>query len=217
MLLVVEKEIVGRDSRWRVGVFCGELCLKGSKLRYSSRIFSIRVDKIFTKYLKFYYSYAIINKLLAKKRIKVYTQREILSEREAMQLNPVTLAFVGDAVYSLYVRERLTLEVGGKSADLQRVASKVVSAQGQSEFLDKVMPLFTEAEGDVFRRGKNAKKGAKSKSASSLEYNRSTGFEAVLGYLYLTGKEARIKELLEACKTDFSTVETAKPFRPVHR
>ena len=76
----------------------------------------------------------------------MYTEREVLSEREAMQLNPVTLAFVGDAVYSLYVRERLTLEVGGKSADLQRVAAKVVSAQGQSEFLDKVLPLFTETE-----------------------------------------------------------------------
>ena len=60
------------------------------------------------------------------------TQREILTEREAMQISPVTLAFVGDAVYSLYVRERLTLDVGGKSSDLQRTASKIVSAQGQS-------------------------------------------------------------------------------------
>ena len=147
----------------------------------------------------------------------MYTEREILSEREAMQLNPVTLAFVGDAVYSLYVRERLTLEVGGKSADLQRVAAKVVSAQGQSEFLDKVLPLFTETEGDVFRRAKNAKKASKSKSASSLEYNRSTGFEAVLGYLYLTGNDARIKELLQKSdERDFKTIAVAQPFKPVH-
>ena len=147
----------------------------------------------------------------------MYTQREILTEREAMQLNPVTLAFVGDAVYSLYVRERLTLEVGGKSADLQRVASKVVSAQGQSEFLDKVMPLFTETEGDIFRRGRNAKKGAKSKSASNLEYNRSTGFEAVLGFLYLTGNDARIKELLgQSDERDFAAIAVAQPFKPVH-
>ena len=147
----------------------------------------------------------------------MYTQREILTEREAMQLNPVTLAFVGDAVYSLYVRERLTLEVGGKSADLQRVASKVVSAQGQSEFLDKVMSLFTETEGDIFRRGRNAKKGAKSKSASNLEYNRSTGFEAVLGFLYLTGNDARIKELLgQSDERDFAAIAVAQPFKPVH-
>lgn len=145
------------------------------------------------------------------------TQREILSEREAAQISPVTLAFVGDAVYSLYVRERLTLDVGGKSADLQRTASKVVSAQGQSQFLDKLLPAFTEAEMDVFRRGKNAKKGTKSKSASSLEYNRSTGFEAVVGYLYLTGKEERIKELFAlGSAEDFLTVAAAQPFKPVH-
>ena len=124
------------------------------------------------------------------------TQREILSAREAAQISPVTLAFVGDAVYSLYVRERLTLDVGGKSSNLQRTASKVVSAQGQSEFLDRLLPAFTEEETDVFRRGKNAKKATKSKNASSLEYNRSTGFEAVLGYLHLLGRTERIEELL---------------------
>ncbi len=147
----------------------------------------------------------------------MYTEREFLSEQEARQLNPVTLAFVGDAVYSLYVRERLTLEVGGKSANLQRVAAKVVSAQGQSEFLDKVLPLFTEEEEDIFRRGRNAKKGTKSKSASHLEYNRSTGFEAVLGYLYLTGKDGRIKELLgKSDERDFAAIVVAQPFKPVH-
>ena len=132
------------------------------------------------------------------------TQREILSEREAAQISPVTLAFVGDAVYSLYVRERLTLDVGGKSSDLQRTASKVVSAQGQSEFLDKLLPAFTETESDVFRRGKNAKKASKSKSASHLEYNRSTGFEAVLGFLFVTGDYDRLNFLLNKGKNNES-------------
>ena len=146
------------------------------------------------------------------------TQRESLSEREAAQISPVTLAFVGDAVYSLYVRERLTLDVGGKSSDLQRTASKIVSAQGQSEFLDKLLPAFTQAEMDVFRRGKNAKKATKSKSASSLEYNRSTGFEAVVGYLYLTGNMERITELFALGTADeFVTEAAAQPFKPVHR
>ena len=143
------------------------------------------------------------------------TQREILSAREAAQISPVTLAFVGDAVYSLYVRERLTLDVGGKSANLQRTASRVVSAQGQSEFLDKLLPAFTEEETDVFRRGKNAKKATKSKSASSLEYNRSTGLEAVLGYLYLTGQEERIKELLAVSDVEsFALKEVQTAFKP---
>lgn len=148
---------------------------------------------------------------------KVLTTSAPLTKNEARQISPVTLAFLGDAVYSLYVRERLTVENGGKAADLQRVASKVVSAQGQSEFLEKLFPLFTEEEADVFRRGKNAKKATKSKSASNLEYSRSTGFEAVLGYLYLIGEEDRIKELLNASEEkDFESITAPKPFKPVH-
>lgn len=146
------------------------------------------------------------------------TEGKVLSKTEAVQINAVTLAFVGDAVYSLYVRERLTLEVGGKSSDLQRTAAKIVSAKGQSEFLDRLLPLFTEEESDVFRRAKNAKKSTKSKSASHLEYNRSTGFEAVLGYLYLIGETERIRELLSVSDGEAFLVEEAvKPFKPVRR
>lgn len=142
------------------------------------------------------------------------TERKTVSKTEALQISPVTLAFVGDAVYSLYVRERLTLEVGGKASDLQRVATKVVSARGQSEFLDKLLPLLSEEEEGVFRRGKNAKKATKSKSASHLEYSRSTGFEAVLGYLYLTGHDVRIRELLSV-GVEYEKEETVKPFKPI--
>ncbi len=145
------------------------------------------------------------------------TEREILTDKEILQINPVTLAFVGDSVYSLYVRERLTLEVGGKSSNLQKIAANIVSAKGQSEFLDEVLPRLTEEETDVFRRAKNAKKNSKSKSASQLEYNRSTGFEAVLGYLYLTGKDERIRELLSLSdERDFTALAEVTAFKPVH-
>ncbi len=147
----------------------------------------------------------------------MWTERENLTPLEAAQINPVTLAFVGDSVYSLYVRERLTLEVGGKSAGLQRSAANIVSAQGQSEFAEKLLPLLTEKEQDVFRRAKNAKKGTKSKSASHLQYNLSTGVEAVLGYLYLTGQDGRIRELLrKSDERDFTAISAALPFKPVH-
>jgi ribonuclease-3 family protein len=143
------------------------------------------------------------------------TEKEVLTNIQAAQLNPVALAFVGDTVYSLYVRERLALSGCGKVAQLQRVAAQVVSAKGQSEFLDKLLPLFTEEEAEIFRRGKNAKKATKSKSASSLEYNRSTGLEAVLGYLYLTGQEARIKELLAVSDVEsFAIKEVQTAFKP---
>lgn len=114
----------------------------------------------------------------------------------ARNLSPVTLAFVGDAVYSLYVREKLVLSTHFNTGELQKLTSSSVSAHGQSILLERVEPMFTEEERDIFRRGRNAKKPTKSKNATVAEYNRSTGFEAVLGYLYLTGRYDRISVLL---------------------
>lgn len=143
------------------------------------------------------------------------TQKGTLSRLEARQFNPVVLAFLGDAVYSLYVRNRLVRTGEGKPAEFQRAAANLVSARGQSAFLDRVFPLLTEEEADIFRRGKNAKKATKSKSASSLEYNRSTGFEAVLGFLYLIGDEERIVELLDiADDEEFKRIEASKVLKP---
>ncbi len=119
-----------------------------------------------------------------------------MTEEKAALENPVTLAFLGDAVFSLFVREKLVLSKTGKAADFQRAASRVESARGQSAFVERVLPLFTETENAVYHRGRNAKKATKSKNASAGEYSRSTGFEAVLGYLYLTGNYERVNELL---------------------
>lgn len=123
---------------------------------------------------------------------------DTMPAERAKQLSPVTLAFVGDAVYSLYVRHRLVDGGDLKPAHLQKLTSECVSAHGQSELLEKISGKFTEEEEAVFHRGRNAKKATKSKNASVAEYNRSTGFEAVLGYHYLTGNYDRIAELLEA-------------------
>lgn len=116
---------------------------------------------------------------------------------DARNLSPITLAFVGDAVYSLYIREKLVLSTDYGTGTLQKLTSAEVSAHGQSELLERLLPLFTEEETEIFKRGRNAKKPTKSKNASVAEYNRSTGFEAVLGYLYLTGQYERITELLD--------------------
>lgn len=145
----------------------------------------------------------------------VFGSESVLSREEAKLLSPVVLAFVGDAVYTLYVRERLILSGGGRAADFQRAASRVVSAHGQSEFLETLLPRFTEEEAEVFRRGRNAKKATKSKNASVSEYNRSTGFEAVLGFLYLTGDFGRIGELLAAGgEEEYELPAVHRPFRP---
>ena len=134
---------------------------------------------------------------------------------QARQINPVNLAFLGDAVYSLWVRERLVRSGGGSAASFQRAAGKIVSAQGQSAFLERVLPLLTEEEEEIYRRGRNAKKATKSKSATAAEYNRSTGFEAVLGYLQLLGRTERIEELLSLLDSEALKGQAAfTPYKP---
>lgn len=123
-----------------------------------------------------------------------------IDRERAKQLSPLTLAFVGDAVYSLYVREREVIALDCKLNELQKRTAAAVSAKGQSDLLLKTEALFTAEEEEIYHRGRNAKKSTKSKNASVADYNRSTGFEAVLGYLYLTGQYARIAQLAEGAK-----------------
>ena len=126
----------------------------------------------------------------------MFTDGKRYEKTEAGRVNAVTLAFLGDAVYTLFVREALVKSNSGKASALHKTASKVLSARGQSAFLDKVLTLFSQDEEEVYKRGRNAKKPTKSKNASAVEYARSTGFEAVLGYLYLAGDMQRIAYLL---------------------
>ena len=114
----------------------------------------------------------------------------------AKKLSPVVLAFVGDAAYSLFVREGLVLSSDYKTGELQKMSSAQVSAKGQASLFSKIEGKLTEEEREIFLRGRNAKKPTKSKSASVAEYNISTGFEAVIGFLYLSGDYQRISELL---------------------
>ena len=122
-------------------------------------------------------------------------QQVPVEKERAKQMNPVVLAFVGDAVYTLLVRQSLALSSGYKTGELNKRASEVVSARGQSERVERILPLLTEEEEDIYRRGRNAKKLTRSKNATVAEYTRSTGLEAVVGYLYLTGQNKRIEEL----------------------
>ena len=141
----------------------------------------------------------------------------VITETEARQLNPVVLAFVGDAVYSLYVRERLVLSGEGKAAEFQRAASKIVSAEGQSRFFSIIEPMLTDEETEIYKRGRNAKKSTKSKNASATDYNRSTGFEAMLGYLYLTGKRERVDEMLSHADDGlFQAIKATEAYKPTH-
>ena len=121
---------------------------------------------------------------------------EVMDKNKALGVNPVVLAFVGDAVYSLFVREKFTFLSDAKAGELNKLATKEVNAGAQSEFVKELMPLFSVEGLGVFKRARNAKKGTKAKHATVADYNAATGFEAVLGYLYLIGEIDRINFLL---------------------
>lgn len=119
-----------------------------------------------------------------------------ISREKALLMNPVVLAFIGDAVYSLFVREKVALETDFKSGKLNEITSKIVQATAQAKTSDALMPYFTEEEVEIFRRARNAKKPSHSKNAKISDYNKSTGFEAVIGFLYVTGNYDRLNFIL---------------------
>ncbi len=121
---------------------------------------------------------------------------EKMDEKRVNNLSPIVLAFVGDAVYTLFVRERLTFFSDCKTGELNKLAVKEVNATSQAQFANDIIPILTEQELSVFKRGRNAKKTTKAKHASVCDYNLSTGLEAVLGYLYLVGDDDRLNYIL---------------------
>ena len=122
---------------------------------------------------------------------------DVIDVNQAKNISPVTLAFVGDAVYSLYVREKLVFESDYKTGELNKLAVKEVKASSQALFIKEIMPILTEEELLIYKRARNAKKSTKAKSASVVEYNMSTGFEALLGFLYVTGQYDRLNFIFE--------------------
>ena len=129
---------------------------------------------------------------------------EKMDKNRATNLNPIVLAFVGDAVYSLFVRERLTFSTDLKTGELNKLATAEVNASAQSTFIQSIMPILTEEELAIFKRARNAKKPTKAKHATISEYNNATGLEAVLGYLYIIGETERLNYLLNKGKEDES-------------
>ena len=120
--------------------------------------------------------------------------------------SPLALAFVGDGVYELLVRAREVERTRLQPGRLHGGAVKFVSAKGQFEALRFLEPMLTEEEKNIVRRGKNASKATVSKHATPEEYRASTGFECLLGYLYLAGRNDRIETLFNAVWQQFRCV-----------
>lgn len=123
--------------------------------------------------------------------------RFIDNEVNAKQLSPLNLAFVGDCVYEMLVRESLVCAANRPVNDLHRESVKYVSAKAQTLAFEKIKDILTDEELAQYKRGRNAKTGHSPKSATDAEYHTATGIEALFGYLYLTDQNKRIKELFK--------------------
>lgn len=121
---------------------------------------------------------------------------------EVSSLSPLTLAFVGDTVFDLLTRTDLVCEANRPVNALHTMASKKVCASSQAESMKKILPILTEDETAVFKRGRNAHTGGIPKHASSADYHYATGLESLFGWLYLKGETDRIKELYAYITTD---------------
>lgn len=111
-------------------------------------------------------------------------------------LNSLALAFVGDGVYDLIIREELVCRGNRPVKQLNIEKVEIVRCQAQAALAEKIEPYLTEEEADVMRRGRNAHVNHAPKNATMGEYHAATAFEALLGYLYLSDRIDRIMELL---------------------
>lgn len=121
------------------------------------------------------------------------------NEVDVNLLSPLTWAYVGDSVYELFIRTQLINKTKLKPHKLHIEAIKYVKAKAQADILKKIDVNLTEEEKDIVRRGRNAENHHLPKNANVEDYMYSTALEALIGYLYLTKKDKRLKEILNMC------------------
>lgn len=126
----------------------------------------------------------------------IFNENKVFSENEILSVPSTTLAFVGDA-YFTYEARLFVLNGNFKSGQLHKKATEFVKAEAQSKFLKNLLPILTESEIDIAKRARNTHTQSKSKNASLSDYKKATAFEALIGYLILTGKKERLRELMK--------------------
>ncbi len=117
-------------------------------------------------------------------------------KEEVELMSPLTWAYIGDAVFELYIRNKLINETNLKPHKLHIEAIKYVKAKSQAETLNQIYETLTDEEKDIVRRGRNTQNHHLPKNSNVQEYMYATAFEALIGYLYLTKQHTRLKEIL---------------------
>lgn len=125
--------------------------------------------------------------------------QENIKKQDINLISPLVWAYVGDAVYELYIRSHLVNTTKLNPHKLHIESIKYVKAGAQSKILENIMPNLTEEEKDIVRRGRNVQNHHLPKNANVTEYMYSTAFEALIGYLYLTKQKDRLYDILKMC------------------
>jgi ribonuclease-3 family protein len=132
-----------------------------------------------------------------------YLKKELdLPDQDIKTYSPLTLAFIGDGIYDIVIRTMIVEKGNAPVNKLHKQVSNLVKAKAQMEIFHKIEPSLTEEELSIYKRGRNAKSFTSAKNASITEYRSATGFEALMGYLYLTDQFPRLVELVKlgVCK-----------------
>ena len=114
-----------------------------------------------------------------------------------IQYNGQTLAYIGDAVYELYVRQYFLKKGTALVNDLHHKVIQITSANGQKKALERIENMLSDSEKQIVKRGRNAESSKKPKNTSLQDYKHATGFEALIGYHHLSNNHTRLKEILE--------------------
>lgn len=123
----------------------------------------------------------------------------MIKKEDVIQMSPLVWAYMGDAVYEKYIREYVIRQGLCKNGLLHKKSIKYVSANGQVKILKRIEEKLTEEELDIVRRGRNSNPHSHAKNADIVDYKYATGFEALIGYLYLTEQNERLEEVLKMC------------------
>ncbi len=114
-------------------------------------------------------------------------------------LSPLVWAYVGDSVYELFIRTNLVNNSNAKPHKLHIESIKYVKAKSQADILYKIEDMLTDEEKDIVRRGRNTENHHVAKNSNVADYSKATAFEALIGYLYLTGQDKRLSDILNVC------------------
>ncbi|MGN0514938.1 MAG: Mini-ribonuclease 3 [Lachnospiraceae bacterium] len=130
-----------------------------------------------------------------------------LKEVDLKTYSPLTLAYIGDGVFDLIIRSYVVNKGNKPVNKYHRETSSIVKAQSQAVMIAKIEPLLSEEEMAVYKRGRNAKSHTSAKNASIGDYRKATGFEALVGYLYLDGQYDRLMELMKVALVEIGEMK----------